>query len=76
VSYERAAVRAASDAGRRAVHRSGTADLEQEDWAAQVASFERISLDAPSIEVDTTDGYDPELATILSVVRGPLSSGA
>jgi predicted kinase len=33
-------------------------------------SFRRIALDAPSIEVDTTDGYRPSLDTVVEFVTG------
>ena len=33
--------------------------------------FVRVSLDAPSIEVDTTDGYRPALDQIVAFVNGP-----
>jgi hypothetical protein len=32
--------------------------------------FERLSLDAPSLSVDTTDGYAPGLARIVAFVGG------
>jgi hypothetical protein len=32
--------------------------------------FERVSIDAPSIEVDTTDGYEPDLETIVAFING------
>jgi predicted kinase len=40
-----------------------------EDWERAYASFERISVSAPSIDVDTTDGYAPDLAEILDFVN-------
>jgi predicted kinase len=33
--------------------------------------FDRVSVDAPWIEVDTTDGYRPELADIVAFVNNP-----
>jgi hypothetical protein len=38
-------------------------------WASRVASFERITLPAPSIAVDTTDGYAPSLQEIVAFVN-------
>jgi hypothetical protein len=38
---------------------------ELEDWERAYASFQRLSLPAPSIEVDTTDGYVPDLARLV-----------
>jgi hypothetical protein len=37
-----------------------------ESFRLKVESFEPISLPVPSIEVDTTDGYDP---TVEEIVR-------
>jgi predicted kinase len=34
-------------------------------------SFEPIQLDAPTFDVDTTDGYDPDLEAIAAFVRSP-----
>jgi hypothetical protein len=33
------------------------------------AEFEPVSLPAPSLDVDTTDGYVPELAAIVEFVN-------
>jgi predicted kinase len=35
------------------------------------ADFERLSMPAPSIDVDTTDGYAPDLPTIVEFVNRP-----
>jgi predicted kinase len=32
--------------------------------------FERVSIEAPWVEVDTTDGYEPDLETIVAFVNG------
>jgi predicted kinase len=34
-------------------------------------AFNRISLDAPALEVDTTDGYRPSLEEIVAFINGP-----
>jgi hypothetical protein len=34
------------------------------------SAFDRVSLDAPWIEVDTTDGYRPALAEIVTFING------
>ena len=50
------------------------ADPEPGDAAAHAAAhktFERLSLDVPWIEVDTTDGYDPALKAITAFVDSP-----
>jgi predicted kinase len=44
---------------------------ELEDWQRAYASFERVSIPAPSIDVDTTDGYAPDLAAIVEFVNRP-----
>jgi len=41
---------------------------EAESYAEQREAFRRVSLDAPWIEVDTTDGYKPGLAEIVAFV--------
>jgi predicted kinase len=44
---------------------------ELEDWQRAYASFERVSIAAPSIDVDTTDGYAPDVAAIVDFVNRP-----
>jgi hypothetical protein len=34
-------------------------------------TFVRVAIDAPSLEVDTTDGYRPGLDQIVAFVNGP-----
>jgi hypothetical protein len=34
-------------------------------------TFVRVAMDAPSLEVDTTDGYRPGLDQIVAFVNGP-----
>ena len=41
-------------------------DLEA--WTEFFTSFERLSIDAPSLSVDTTEGYAPSLAGIVAFV--------
>lgn len=38
--------------------------------AAYHGEFDRVSVDAPWIEVDTTDGYQPRLTEIMAFVNG------
>jgi predicted kinase len=38
--------------------------------APAIASFDRLSVDAPWIEVDTTDGYVPALSEIVAFAKG------
>jgi predicted kinase len=42
---------------------------EIEDWREAYASFDRLSLPAPSIDVDTSDGYVPGIEAIVEFVR-------
>jgi predicted kinase len=54
--------------------RRAHADLANGDAAARARShnaFDRVSIDAPWIEVDTTDGYRPALSEIVEFVNGP-----
>jgi predicted kinase len=48
---------------------------ELEDWVRLYESFERLSLAAPSLEVDATDGYLPSLDEILEFVNGADPNG-
>ncbi len=42
---------------------------EIEDWQRAYAGFDRLSLSAPSLDVDTTDGYVPDIETIVGFVK-------
>jgi predicted kinase len=70
VAHERAAARADV---RRGVSRHAHADAalpqELEDWHRGYAAFERLSLPAPSIDVDTGGGYVPGLDAVADFVR-------
>ena len=50
-------------------HGDSTIGVSAETWAERVASFEHISIAAPSIEVDTTDGYEPPLDEVVRFVN-------
>jgi predicted kinase len=39
------------------------------DWERVYGEFDRVSVPAPSIDVDTTDGYAPGLAEIVAFVN-------
>ncbi len=66
VAYERYQRRLA--AGGRKAH--GTIiGTEPDDWERAYESFDRVSAAAPSIDVDTTDGYSPGLAEIVAFVN-------
>lgn len=66
VAWERMARRADEMPARRAVH--GDYDLlgTLEAFKQKFQSFDPIVLPVPSIEVDTTDGYDPTLEEIVA----------
>jgi len=42
---------------------------EIEDWHRAYAEFDRLSLAAPSLDVDTTDGYVPAIEAIVAFVN-------
>jgi hypothetical protein len=44
--------------------------LDAADHARFHEAFDRVSLDAPWVEVDTTDGYRPVLAEIVAFISG------
>jgi predicted kinase len=52
----------------RAAHAVGAHVHELEAWTEFFTSFERLSIDAPSLSVDTTEGYAPSLAEIVAFV--------
>ena len=60
--------RMAADVTRAAAHARIIGD-EVEDWRREYASFERLSLAAPSIDVDTSDGLTPNLEEIVAFVN-------
>ena len=71
VSWERAVHRLTASQERRRAHGDSTVGKGLEDWTRSLESFDRVSIPAPSIEVDTTDGYEPSLAAILEFVNRP-----
>jgi len=68
VARERVARRLASQSSRSA---HADRDLLKALDAGPIVPFERISMAAPSIVVDTTDGYVPELAEIVRFIDRP-----
>jgi predicted kinase len=62
-------------ASRRAAAEPGRAAhaeiLDLDSLEDSLAAFERVSIAAPSIVVDTTDGYSPGLAEIVEFVNQP-----
>lgn len=69
VSFERAVRRGAESEQRTKAHGDSTLGKQLEDWARAFESFDRISIAAPSIDVDTTDGYSPTLGEIVDFVN-------
>lgn len=55
----------------RSVHVGPRPDRDVADFARQHGGFDRVSVEAPWMEVDTTDGYQPELDEIVRFVNGP-----
>jgi len=68
VALERRARRLEENPSRRAHETSGPDDAVAH--ASHHHGFERVSIDAPWMEVDTTDGYDPRLETVLGFAAG------
>jgi predicted kinase len=63
VAWKRASQRAP-----RSAHAVGAHVHELDRWREFFTSFERVSIDVPSLAVDTTDGYAPALAEVVSLV--------
>jgi predicted kinase len=64
VAWERATQRAP-----RTAHPDGAHLNDPETWRQWFASFERVAIPAPSMVVDTTDGYAPGLDEIVAFVN-------
>jgi hypothetical protein len=69
VSFDRAQRRAAAAEHRVRAHGDSMIGKGVEEWRRAFDSFERISISAPSIEVDTTDGYAPDLREVVAFVN-------
>ena len=52
----------------RAAHADDSLAQELDEWKRGYGSFDRVSIDAPSIVVDTADGYAPGLAELVAFV--------
>lgn len=59
LGHERASHRATANEGHRRAHGTSALEIGREDWVRAAPSFNRVSLAAPSIDVDTTDGMRP-----------------
>jgi len=53
----------------RPAHADASLPRELEEWTQRFASFDRVSIDAPSIVVDTTGGYEPGVAGLVDFVN-------
>jgi len=69
VARERIAKRADETASRRAVHGDYSLLEPFDSWKLKFESFDPIALPVPSIQVDTTDGYDPPIEEIVAFVN-------
>lgn len=68
VALSRALRRSESNPVRRA-HADPGPNRDPEEFARLRATFERLSVDAPALEVETTDGYRPALDAIVDFVN-------
>jgi predicted kinase len=64
LALQRCLRRSAEDQHRRAHPDPGPADAGQ--YLARLRAFERVALATPSMEVDTTDGYQPALGDLVA----------
>lgn len=55
----------------RRAHADPRRDHDMTDFARHRGAFDRVSVEAPWIEVDTTDGYRPGLDEIVRFVNSP-----
>jgi predicted kinase len=55
--------------GGRAAHADASLPDELEEWRRGFASFDRVSIDAPSIVVDTRNGFVPTLPQLVDFVN-------
>jgi predicted kinase len=70
VAFERILRRGADSTVRGAHADPGPADAA--DRIRRHRAFGRVSLDAPSIEVDTASGYQPGMDQIVAFINGPI----
>lgn len=69
VARERIARRAEETAARRAIHGDYSLLESFDSFKETFESFDPIGLPVPSLEVDTTDGYDPSAEQIVGFVN-------
>ena len=70
VARKRIAARLEEVPARRAVHGDYSLSEPFESWKPKFERFDPVALPVPSIEVDTTDGYEPGVAEIVAFVSG------
>jgi predicted kinase len=68
VAFGRIVARRVRQQARGAHADPGAAD--RAEFVRQLRAFDRISLDVPALEVDTSDGYRPSLAEIVAFAGG------
>jgi predicted kinase len=69
-AFERVAQRRAATTTRRAHADPALDPADKADHIRRHLAFDRLSLDAPELEVDTTAGYNPGLAQITAFING------
>jgi predicted kinase len=69
VSFERASTRGSGSRSRLRVHGDSAIDGGIVAWTEAFEAFEHVSIPAPSIDVDTSDGYAPELEAIVDFLN-------
>ncbi len=68
-SFERASARAAVRQSHLKAHGDSTIGIGIAAWAQSFEAFQHISLPVPSIDVDTSDGYDPGVNEIVDFIN-------
>jgi predicted kinase len=63
------AVRRVRAADRRRQQPSRAAHDDEGYFLGELGAFDAIHVDAPTLDIDTTDGYDPDLITVEAFVR-------
>jgi len=71
ISFRRASARPATRERHTKAHGDSTIGKQLADWEDAFRSFEHISIAAPAIDVDTSDGYTPSLAQLVEFVNRP-----
>jgi predicted kinase len=71
VAHERIRRRAHDQPARRAVHGDPSLEDPFETFRQAFESFDPVRLGVPTIEVDTTDGYDPPVEEVVAFVKRP-----